>query len=145
MLIASCATAPPAATTRPQPVSHARVGAIVSVDKVEEHGGGGGEAFVGLMVGGMLFGFVLFPHDLGRTLVGVDDGSSGIAAPDGTPSRLPRYQVVVRFDDGGSMTLVYTNDVPFHEGERVALTQQGLVGSAPMSRDELATRDARVR
>lgn len=77
-------------------------------------------------VGGLLFSSLLFDNGTG-VIVGAEQGTSLITTPAGDPTTLPRYQVLVRFDDGSSMTLVYTADVPFHRGERVMLTQHGLV------------------
>ena len=130
LLLASCATAPATRTTSTVPTYRARPGVVASVDKIEEHvpSTASGDVLVGILLGGLLFSALLFDHGP-AIIVGAGDGKSPIAEPAGDSTTLPRYQVLVRFDDGGSTTLVYTGDVPFHRGERVMLTQHGLVGA----------------
>lgn len=132
LLLASCAAAPPARTTRIEPTTYrSRSGVVESVEKLEEHAPSDapGDVLVGFFVGSLLFSGLLLHRGTGRA-VGAEEGSSAIASQGGDSSALPRYEVIVRFDDGTSMTLVYTNDVAFHRGERVVLGQQGLVGAA---------------
>ena len=116
-------TASTAATNR-----HARPGNIESIDEVDDHvsTNPADDALVGLLVGGLLLGNLLFDHGTGA-VVGANDGGWPSTAPDGDSSRLVRYRVLVRFDDGGSMTLEYLGDVPFDRGERVELTHDGLM------------------
>lgn len=130
LLLGCCVTVPPARTTWTAPTHRARPGVIESVDEIKEHvaSNASGDVLIGVFVGSFLFSALLFHHGP-RFVVGAENGTSAIAASDGDPSTLPRYQVLVHFDDGGSMTLVYTNDVPFRRGERVVLTQQGLFGT----------------
>ncbi|HVK86500.1 MAG TPA: hypothetical protein VM513_20415 [Kofleriaceae bacterium] len=130
LLLASCATKPPARTTWTEPPHQARPGVIESVNKIEERvtSNASENVILGIFVGGLLLSGLLLPYG-SRSIIGAEDGSSAIASHDGTSTALPRYQVLIRFDDGGSMTLVYTNDVAFHRGERVVLTQQGLVAA----------------
>lgn len=128
LLLGSCATTPPARTTSTEPTYRARPGVIESVNEIEGdvESDATGDALLGLLVGGLLFSNLLFDNGTG-VVVGAESGGSLITTPAGDPTTLPRYQVLVRFDDGGSMTLVYTADVPFHRGERVMLTRKGLV------------------
>ena len=129
LLLGSCATAPPERTTWTQPTYRARPGVIESVDEIAERAASdaGGDVLLKILVGSLLFSDLLLHHGT-EIIVGAEDGRSPIVPPDGESTTLPQYQVRVRFDDGGSMTLVYTADVPFHRGERVMLTPQGLMG-----------------
>ncbi|MDB4964275.1 MAG: putative outer rane lipoprotein [Myxococcales bacterium] len=129
LVLGSCVTAPTRqTTTSTEPSYRARPGVIESVDEIEEdvESTASDDVLVGLLVGGLLFSALLFDHGTG-IIVGVSDSGAPIVPPDGVSTTLPHYQVLVRFDDGGSTKLVYTGDVPFHRGERVMLTQQGLV------------------
>jgi hypothetical protein len=105
-----------------------RPGGIESIDRVDDYVRRApiDDAFLALLVGGLLLGNLLFDHGT-EAVVGVGEGGSPSTAPDGESSTLPRYRVLVRFDDGGSMTLEYLGDVPFDRGERVELTARGLV------------------
>jgi outer membrane lipoprotein SlyB len=140
-LLASCATTRPAQTTSIEPTYRVRSGVIESVDKVEEHvaSDASDTVLIGLFVGGLLFSGLLLHRGTGP-VVGAEEGNTAVASGGGVSSRLPHYRVVVRFDDGVSMTLVYTNDVAFHRGERVMLTRQGLVGAEPMRPKAIAER-----
>ncbi len=114
----------------PLPHLPERPGSIESIAELEEpvSANTADEALVGLLVGGLLLGNVLFDRGTGA-VVGIDDDGSGPnTAPDGESS-MPHYKVLVRFDDGGSMTLDYLGDVPFDRGDRVVLTDHGLVRS----------------
>lgn len=130
LLLGCSATVPPARTTWTAPTHRARPGVIESVDEIKEYAASnaGGDVLTGFLVGSLLFSALLFHHGP-RNIVGAENGTSPIATSDEDSTTLPRYQVLVRFDDGSSMTLVYTNDVPFRPGERVVLTQQGLVST----------------
>jgi len=130
LLFGCSATVPPARTTWTAPTYRARPGVIESVDEIKEHvaSNAGGDVLTGVFIGSFLFSTLLFHHGP-RFVVGADTGRSALAGSDGESTTLPRYQVLVRFDDGSSMTLVYTNDVPFRRGERVVLTQHGLLGT----------------
>ncbi len=131
LLLGCSAAVPPAnqTLTPTEPAYRVRPGVIESVDPIKEPRTpqADGDVFTAMLVGGLLFNALLLHQGTG-IVVGAETGNSAIEAPpDGDSSTLPRYRVRVRFDDGGSMTLVYTNDVPFHRGEQVALTAQGLV------------------
>jgi len=132
LLLGCVATAPPAKETgtRTLPTYRVRPGVVESIEQIKVRGtsNAGGDVLTAILVGGLLFNALLFHTGTG-SIVGAENGSSAIdVSADGDFTMLPRYRVRVRFDDGGSMTLKYTDVMPFHRGERVALTQQGLVG-----------------
>jgi hypothetical protein len=134
LLLGSCATAPAPRTTWTEPTPRARPGVVESVDEIVEHvaSNASGDVLMGILVGSLLFSALLFAHGP-AIIAGAGNGRSPFVSPDGHSSTLPRYQVLIRFDDGGSTTFVYVGDVPFHRGERVMLTQQGLVGATAPS------------
>src|SRR5688572_13511864 len=106
LLLGSCATTPPARTTTwTEPTLRPRPGVIESVNEIagEDASNPSGDALIALLVGGLLFSNLLFHHGTG-VIVGAEKGTSYLAPSLGESTTLPRYQVVVRFDDGGSMT-----------------------------------------
>ena len=135
VVFAGCMGAPSAQKTQATstlPTLRERPGSIESVESIGEVAdddaeGRADEAVVGFLVGGLLLGNLLFHHGTG-SVVGIADNSSWPnTTPDGVSSTVPRYRVLVRFDDGRSMTLDYSGDVPFGRGDRVVLTGHGLV------------------
>ena len=129
VVFAGCAT-PPSPHTTPAVATYrpVRPGSIESIDEVYDRvrRNPGDDALVALLVGGLLLGNLLFDHGTGA-VVGADDGGWPSTVPDGDSSTRPHYRVVVRFDDGGSITVDYHGDVPFDRGERVELNEYGLV------------------
>ncbi len=128
VVFAGCATPPsPHTTSTAATYRPARPGSIESIDEVDDHVPRYRvvDALVALLVGGLLLGNLLFHHGT-EAVVGAGSGGWPSTVPDGDSSTLPRYRVLVRFDDGGSMTLEYVGDVPFDRGERVELTARGL-------------------
>lgn len=141
LLFAGCATKPPARTTLPEATYRPRAGVVESVEKLAQQyapSSASDNVILTLFVGGLLFRGLLFHRGTGP-VVGVEGGNAAIAYEGGAPSALPRYRVHIRFDDGTSMTLVYTNDVAFHRGERVEMTQQGLVAAGSRRPEAIAT------
>jgi len=129
VVFAGCATRPsPHAASTVATYRPPRPGSIESIDLVDDHVRKNpvDDALVGLLVGGLLLGNLLFDHGT-EAVVGAGNGVWPSTPPDGDSSTLPRYRVLVRFDDGGSMTLEYLGDVPFHRGDRVELTAHGLI------------------
>jgi hypothetical protein len=129
VVCAGCATPPSphtsstVATYRP-----ARPGSIESIEEVYDHARRNpvDDAFLALLVGGLLLGNLLFDQGTGA-VVGADDGGWPSTLPDEDSSTLPHYRVLVRFDDGGSITFDHHGDVPFDRGERVELNAYGLI------------------
>jgi outer membrane lipoprotein SlyB len=59
-------------------------------------------------------------------IIGAAGGAAVGAAVSQGHSEQRRYEVAVRFDDGGFQTFVYPNGSPFRPGEPVVLTPRGL-------------------
>jgi outer membrane lipoprotein SlyB len=104
------------------PVDWVRHGRVVSVreDVARSVGHPAAGALAGGLIGGLLGGrgpAALFGAVGGATI--------GAAASQGEPERRS-YTLTVRFDDGGAQSFVYAWPPPFHPGDPVALTPQGL-------------------
>ena len=124
-LLSGCATTQTTTTTWTDPTgySYARPGQVEAVQEVVRHTEGQPVlgALTGALVGGAIFG--------GRGTAGVVGAAGGAAvgaAASQGSSESRRYNVIVRFDDGGRNTFVYGDYSPFRPGERVVLTPQGL-------------------
>jgi outer membrane lipoprotein SlyB len=106
----------------PQP-EWARPGFVQWIREVvdRQDGNPAGGAVAGAIIGGLLFG-----HDAPSTIIGAAGGAAVGAAVSQGHSEQRRYEVAVRFDDGGFQTFVYPNGSPFRPGEPVVLTPRGL-------------------
>lgn len=106
----------------------ARPGRVESVREIVQRreGNPAGGALAGALIGGFLFG--------GRgpgALVGAVGGAAvGAAASQGS-TETRSYQVLVHFDDGTYGMFVYSAYAPFHPGQLVMLTPQGLAATSP--------------
>lgn len=121
--------------------SWARYGRVERIREVvtRQDGNPGGGAVAGAVIGGLL-GSALGGHThydaYGRghrhasgagALVGAAAGAMvGAAASQGS-AEARYYDVLVRFDDGGTQVFRYRDGVPFQVGDDVTLTAQGLV------------------
>ena len=121
-----CATTTSSSTTwtaPPGPGGWARAGTVESVQEIVRRvdGNPAGGALAGALIGGVLVG--------GRgpgALIGAAGGAAiGAAASQGT-AETRTYQVLVRFDDGAHGLFVYAAYAPFHPGQAVILTPNGL-------------------
>lgn len=126
--------------TDSRPEAWARYGRVEAVREVVQEtrgdpaGGAVAGAIIGGLVGSTIGGHTHYdgygrPHHHGSAagaVVGAIGGAMvGASASQGqTVDR--RYEVFVRFDDGGSETYVYANGSPFQPGDLVTLTPQGL-------------------
>ena len=126
-LVPSCATTSSSSTVWTEPApgpAWARPGHVEWVREIvhRQEGNPVGGAVAGALIGGLLFG--------GRgpsAVVGAAGGAAvGAAASQGTYEQRS-YEVLVRFDDGTTGMFVYARYSPFRPGERVVLTQQGLM------------------
>jgi hypothetical protein len=141
VVCAGCANAPSPQVTSAA-THRARPGSVESIEQVEEEQESENpveDAFIILLTGGLLFGNLVFHHGTER-VVGAGDGTRPRIEPDGDSSTLPRYRVIIRFDDGDSMTLEYLGDVPFDRDERVVLTDHGLVRTRSFATSSLLSR-----
>jgi len=130
VVLACCAPAQSSRRSSIATTDRDRPGIIESVAPVEEDRAPSDkavdDAFILLITGGLLLGNLLFDHGTG-SVVGAGDAPWPSTSHEEDTTSLPRYSVLVRFDDGGSMTLEYRGDVPFERGDRVALTRRGLL------------------
>jgi outer membrane lipoprotein SlyB len=88
-----------------------------------EQGNPVGGALVGALIGGAIGG-----RGPGALIGAAGGAVIGAAASSGSREDV-RYEVLVRFDDGGSQLFVYGGAPPFQPGYRVMATPNGL---APM-------------
>jgi outer membrane lipoprotein SlyB len=125
--LAACSTTTTSTTTwraAPGQPAWTRPGHVESVSEIVERteGNPAGGALAGALVGGFLFG----GHGA-ATLFGATAGAiTGAASSQRPATESRRYQVLVRFDDGGSGMFVYQAVSPFRPGQPVVLTAQGL-------------------
>ncbi|MBN2575211.1 MAG: hypothetical protein JXP73_11670 [Deltaproteobacteria bacterium] len=124
-LVSACATT--TAESYPDaPPGWVMVGRVESIQQSGEyvHGDPGRGAVAGAVIGGVL-GTALGGRGLG-TFVGAAEGAMiGAHASSGGYVE-PMFHVSVRFEDGSLRTFVYRNRLPFHQGEPVVWTAQGL-------------------
>lgn len=106
----------------------ARYGRVESIREVvrETRGDPGGGAVAGAIVGGLIGSALGGRHNGASTVAGAIGGAmiGANASQGGSVQR--RYEVTVRFDDGGLQTFVYANGSPFRPGDFVTQTSQGL-------------------
>ena len=130
-LASACMTTSTTSTSWNDPyggANWARPGRVDSVREIVQRreGNPAGGALAGALIGGFLFG--------GRgpaALVGAAGGAAvGAAASQGVEERRT-YQVLVHFDDGTYGMFVYGAYSPFHPGQLVVLTPQGLAANGP--------------
>ena len=143
LLLAACVTTTTTSRTWGEPYGSAwaRRGHVEYVRETvrRQDGNPGAGGMVGALVGGMLgsavgghahydrWGNVYQRPSAAGAVVGAVGGAMvGAAASQGSTERRT-YEVVVRFDDGGTDTFVYDDALPFRVGDEVALTRQGLV------------------
>lgn len=129
-LLLSCATTSTTSTTWTQPPPYqgawTRPGHVESVQEIVQRieGNPAGGALAGALIGG-----ILFRGHGPATLFGMASGAAiGAAASHGS-AESRTYQVLVRFDDGGYGMFAYRHTSPFHPGQRVVLTPNGLYPS----------------
>ena len=85
-------------------------------------------AIVGGLVGGALTG------RRSGAFVGAASGAVIGAAASDRRHQSRTYEVVVRFDDGGTKAFRYRSYPPFRPGQRVTLTSRGLVAGRVVAR-----------
>jgi outer membrane lipoprotein SlyB len=106
----------------------ARYGRVEQVREVvqETRGDPGGGAVAGAIIGGLVGSAIGGRHNGASTVAGAIGGAmiGANASQGGEVHR--RYEVTVRFDDGGVQTFVYANGSPFRPGDWVTQTPQGL-------------------
>jgi outer membrane lipoprotein SlyB len=128
LLLGGCATTTYQTTTWGDPgygQAWARYGSVESIRETVRttQGDPGAGAFVGALIGGLLFG----GYHPAQTFAGMAGGAMvGAAASQSASGQDRMYEVFVRFDDGGLEPFVYQNVLPFRAGDRVSLTAQGL-------------------
>lgn len=112
----------------PQYQDWARYGRVDQVREIvqETRGDPAGGAVAGAIIGGLFGSAMGGRHNGAATVAGAIGGAmiGANASQGGTVSR--RYEVTVRFDDGGVQTFVYANGSPFRPGDGVVQTSQGL-------------------
>lgn len=128
------------AWTDAQPESWARHGQVEAVRETvrETRGDPAGGAVAGAIIGGLVgstlgggthydrYGRAHQHGSAAGAVVGAIGGAMiGASSSQGQVSDR-RYEVLVRFEDGGSETYVYANGSPFRPGDLVTLTPQGL-------------------
>lgn len=123
-LASACATTEVASA--PPQGDWALYGQVESVGQTYEHvhGDPGSGAVAGAIIGGVL-GTALGGRGLG-TFVGATEGAIIGAHTSQGGYVGPVFHVNVRFDDGSLRTFAYRNQLPFHGGEYVVWTPQGL-------------------
>ncbi len=108
------------------PIAPMRAGTVESVKQVRGATTKSvGDALVSMLVISVVLGAVVFDTQ-GPDRFGL---AAGVAATDtdSGSTELPEYDVVVRFDDGGSRTFVFDESAPpFREGDRVVLSANDL-------------------
>jgi outer membrane lipoprotein SlyB len=129
LLASACASTTTTSTTWSDPAAAGtwvRPGRVESVREIVQRreGNPAGGALAGALIGGFLFG--------GRgpgALIGAAGGAAvGAAASQGS-TETRTYQVLVHFDDGTYGMFVYSVYSPFHPGQLVVLTPQGLAAN----------------
>jgi len=86
-----------------------------------------GGAIAGALIGG-LFGSAWGDGHPAGALVGAVGGAMVGAASSQGYDEHRTYEVLVRFEDGGTERFAYRGSVPFRVGDYVTLTPRGLVG-----------------
>jgi outer membrane lipoprotein SlyB len=126
--------------TDSQPEAWARYGRVESIREVvrETRGDPAGGAVAGAIIGGLIgsslgghshydrYGRVHQHGSAAGAVVGAIGGAMVGASASQGQAVDRRFEVVVRFDDGGSETFVYANGTPFQPGDLVTQTPQGL-------------------
>jgi outer membrane lipoprotein SlyB len=104
------------------PAEWARTGRVEWVRETIERrdGNPAGGAAAGAIIGGLLGG-----RGPGALFGAVGGAAIGAAASEGSSERRT-YDVMVRFDDGGSQAFVFAAPPPFRTGQPVVLTSRGL-------------------
>jgi outer membrane lipoprotein SlyB len=128
LLAPACVTTSTTSTTWGEQEVWARPGRVQWVRQVVERQEGNpvGGAVAGGIAGGLL-GAALGHHSGAAVLGAVGGAVVGAAASQGTAERR-RYEVMVRFDDGGGQLFAYEGYLPFQPGQPVQLTPNGLTG-----------------
>lgn len=106
----------------------ARYGRVEQVREVvtETRGDPAGGAVAGAVIGGLIGSAIGGRHNGASTVAGAIGGAMiGANASQGGAVRR-RFEVTVRFDDGGVQTFVYANGSPFRPGDYITQTPQGL-------------------
>lgn len=119
-----CATVPAAA---PYPEGNwVLYGQVESIYQKPQYvqGDPGGGAVAGAVIGGLL-GTALGGRGFG-TFVGAAEGAMIGAHTSRGGYAGSNFEVNVRFQDGSLRTFVFQNQLPFHQGEYVVWTPQGL-------------------
>jgi outer membrane lipoprotein SlyB len=126
-LAPACATTTTTSTrwTDPAGVRYGRAGRVESVEEIVERtqGNPAAGAVAGGLIGGLVFGG---GHGPSAVAGAVGGAAIGAMASQGAAEQRT-YQIVVRFDDGGTGEFVYGGFSPFLPGERVAVSPDGLV------------------
>jgi outer membrane lipoprotein SlyB len=124
-LLTGCGTTQTTSTTWTEPNGRfGRFGRVEAVQEVVRRSEG--QPLLGAVAGALIGGFLL--GGPGRAAIaGAAEGAAvGAAASQGS-SESRTYNVIIRFDDGGSATFPYADYSPFRPGERVMWTAQGLL------------------
>ncbi len=106
----------------------ARYGRVESIQEVvrRQEGNPAGGAVLGALVGG-LFGNAISGSGAG-TVVGAAGGAMvGAAASSQATAEQRRFEVYVRFEDGGVERFIYAGPPPYRVGDAVTLTPRGLI------------------
>ena len=144
VLSAACVTS--STTTRtwgPEAAGWIRYGRVETIQETvmrqEGHPGAGAVAgaVMGGLLGGVLGGHTHYDHwgrgyyhpSAAGAVVGAVGGAMVGAAASQGGGEASRYDVLVRFEDGGAEWFSFEGGVPFRVGDPVSLTAQGLVRS----------------
>jgi outer membrane lipoprotein SlyB len=126
----ACATTSTTSTTwtAEDPPPWARYGRVSWVREVvqRQEGNPAGGALAGALIGGLLGG----GRGPGAVVGAVGGAAVGAAASSGSMEHR-RYEVMVTFDDGTYQVFVYPGGSPFHPGQVVMQTAQGLSAAGP--------------
>ncbi len=108
----------------------ARYGRVESIQEVvrRQEGNPAGGAVAGAIIGGLLGNAMSYGSGAG-TVVGAAGGAMvGAAASSQATSEQRRFEVYVRFEDGGVERFIYQGPPPYRVGDAVTLTPRGLIG-----------------
>ena len=143
LLGAGCVVTTTRSTTwseAPAQAPWSRQGRVESIRETvrETHGDPAGGAVAGAIIGGLIgstiggtthydrWGYAHTSGNPAGAVVGAMTGAMiGASASQGQPPQRT-YEALVRFEDGTTQSFLYQGAVPFHPGDEVVQTEQGL-------------------